>query len=81
MRVHTQGYGTQEISLYAGLPRRQAVLIVFFYHHSLNNQKMRIFTWGAETNIIQNSLPLVVRDAVHTPHDAYFVLTYRNMRC
>ena len=31
--VHTQGYGTQEISLYAGLPRRQAVLI----HSTLRN--------------------------------------------
>ena len=29
----------------------------------------------------KNSLPLVLRDAVNTPHHAYLVLTYRNMRC
>ena len=43
--VHTQGYGTQEISLYAGLPRRQAVLI----HSTLRK------LWRAETNIIKTA--------------------------
>ena len=51
MRVHTQGYGTQEISLYAGLPRRQLLTVLISSFTQQSNKKPCEHLYGGRRQI------------------------------